>query len=336
MFDFRDEASKELQLWLRINGIIEIQPGGTLLIQEGIVSKDVVILLKGETAVNTTDQNGDSQRLAILTQGAIVGEMSWLEQRPAVADVVTETDSEVLYLSIDLLERMREEEPKLAAEWQQLIARKLAAQIKNQNAWIHRYEGPGDEIEPLRKVLVLFAILNDLDIDQIAKMGVLRRIPPGGVLLKQAEEVSSIFLILAGEADILINIDGVNKKVGTSRRGELLGELTLLTSESQGASATVISTDGMELLEINKGDLKNALNDTPAFADRFFRSLSCMMSQRSRDQLLARQLASRSRSAEADEDDDELDLTQLGGINRAGQRFHNLCQKFQSGEETRL
>ena len=148
--------------------------------------------------------------------------------------------------------------------------------------------------------------------------------------------MSSIFLILAGEADILINIDGVNKKVGTSRRGELLGELTLLTSESQGASATVISTDGMELLEINKGDLKNTLNDTPAFADRFFRSLSCMMSQRSRDQLLARQLASRSRSAETDEDDDELDLKQLGGINRAGQRFHNLCQKFQSGEEARL
>jgi len=336
VFDFTDEASKELQLWLRKNGTIDIQPGGTLLIKEGIVSKDVVILLKGEIAVNTTDQNGDSQRLAVLNQGAVVGEMSWLEQRPAVADVVTETDSEVLYLSIDLLERMREEEPKLAAEWQQLIARKLAAQIKNQNAWIHRYEGPGDEIEPLRKVLVLFAILNDLDIDQIAKIGVLRRIPPGGVLLKQAEEVSSIFLILAGEADILINIDGVNKKVGTSRRGELLGELTLLTSESQGASATVISTDGMELLEINKGDLKNTLNDTPAFADRFFRSLSCMMSQRSRDQLLARQLASRSRSAEADEDDDELDLTQLGGINRAGQRFHNLCQKFQSGEETRL
>ena len=146
----------------------------------------------------------------------------------------------------------------------------------------------------------------------------------------------SIFLILAGEADILINIDGVNKKVGTSRRGELLGELTLLTSESQGASATVMSADGMELLEINKADLKNTLNATPAFADRFFRSLSCMMSQRSRDQLLAKQLAARSRDAEADEDGDELDLMQLGGINRAGQRFHALCQKFQSGEETRI
>ena len=49
----------------------------------------------------------------------------------------------------------------------------------------------------------------------------------------------------------------------------------------------------MDLLEINKADLKNTLNAGP-FADRFFRSLSCMMSE-SRDQLLARQLAARSR-----------------------------------------
>ena len=336
MFDLTIEASQCLQSWLCENGIREVKSNGSKLIEEGLISEHVLVLLNGQIAVNTTDQNGASQRLAVLNQGAIVGEMSWLEQRPAVADVITEADSEVLFLSVDLLDKLSNDEPELAAEWQRLIARKLAAQIKSQNAWIHRYEGPGEEIEPLRKVLVLFAVLNDLDVDQIAKMGSLRRVAPGNILLKQGEEVPSIYLILAGEADIWVNIEGINKKVGTSRRGELLGELTLLTSESQGASATVSSTDGMELLEINKNDLQKALSETPAFADRFFRSLSCMMSQRSRDQLLARQLAARSRSAEADDDGDELDLGQLGGINRAGQRFHTLCQKFQSGGETRL
>ncbi|QNI86495.1 bacteriocin-type transport-associated family protein [Synechococcus sp. PROS-7-1] len=336
MFDYTVEASQCLQSWLRENGKREVKSNGSKLIEEGLISEHVLVLLKGQIAVNTTDQNGASQRLAVLNQGAIVGEMSWLEQRPAVADVIAEADSEVLFLSVDLLDKLSNDEPELAAEWQRLIARKLAAQIKSQNAWIHRYEGPGEEIEPLRKVLVLFAVLDDLDVEQIAKMGSLRRIAPGNILLKQGEEVPSIYLILAGEADIWVNIEGINKKVGTSRRGELLGELTLLTSESQGASATVSSTDGMELLEINKNDLQKALRETPAFADRFFRSLSCMMSQRSRDQLLARQLAARSRSAEADDDDDELDLGQLGGINRAGQRFHTLCQKFQSGGETRL
>ena len=336
MFDYTVEASQCLQSWLRENGKREVKSNGSKLIEEGLISEHVLVLLNGQIAVYTTDQNGACQRLAVLNQGAIVGEMSWLEQRPAVADVIAEADSEVLFLSVDLLDKLSNDEPELAAEWQRLIARKLAAQIKSQNAWIHRYEGPGEEIEPLRKVLVLFAVLNDLDVEQIAKMGSLRRISPGNILLKQGEEVPSIYLILAGEADIWVNIEGINKKVGTSRRGELLGELTLLTSESQGASATVSSTDGMELLEINKNDLQKALSETPAFADRFFRSLSCMMSQRSRDQLLARQLAARSRSAEADDDGDELDLGQLGGINRAGQRFHTLCQKFQSGGETRL
>ena len=60
------------------------------------------------------------------------------------------------------------------------------------------------------------------------------------------------------------------------------------------------------------GRLEKTLNAEPAFADLdFFRSLSCMMSQRSRDQLLARQLAAQGPDAEADEDGDELDLMQL-------------------------
>ena len=89
----------------------------------------------------------------------------------------------------------------------------------------------------------------------------------------------------------------------------------------------------MELLEINKTDLNQAIKNNPSFGERFYRSLSCMLSQRSRDQLLARQLASRSQEAERDNDEgDELDLAQLGGINRAGQRFNSLCQAFQSGE----
>ena len=125
----------------------------------------------------------------------------------------------------------------------------------------------------------------------------------------------------------------MSKQVGSSRRGELLGELTLLTNEAQGATATVRSAGGMELLELDKTVLNQALQDDPSLAERFYRSLSCMLSQRSRDQLLARQLASRSQEAERESDEgDELDLTQLGGINRAGQQFNSLCQTFQNGE----
>lgn len=330
MFDFLKEASPELMEWLVNEGRAKRESADTVIIKEGVISEHVLLVLEGEVAINTTDQNGDQQCLAVLKQGTIIGEMSWLEKRPAVANVVTETKSKVLYLKLETLNLLSKLKPHLAAEWQRLIAKKLSAQIQSQNAWIHRYEGPGGDIEPLRKVLILFAELDDQDVDTLARLGALRRIHPGGTLIHQGQQVPSLFLILAGEADILVEIDGVQKKVGSSRRGELLGELTLLSNDVKGATATVQSTGGMELLEVNKIALENTLLEEPDLANRFFHSLSCMLSQRSRDQLLARQLATRSQGAENSEDNDELDLTQLAGINRAGQRFNALCRKFQS------
>ncbi len=332
-FNFLEESDAELLACLKTEGrVISYGPGKTL-IKEGVVSGHVLILLDGKISINTTDHQGKQQCLAILSDGAMVGEMSWLEKRPAVADVVTTSASTVLELDNVVLEKLRQCQPTIAAVWQRLVAKKLASQIQSQNAWIHRYEGPGKEIEPLRKIFVLFAELDDQDINLLGNIGSLRRIQPRDILLQQGHQVPSIFLILAGEAEIFVEINGVSKQVGSSRRGELLGELTLLTNEAQGATATVRSAGGMELLELNKTELNQALQDNPSFGERFYRSLSCMLSQRSRDQLLARQLASRSEEAERDNDEgDELDLVQLGGINRAGQRFNSLCQTFQSGE----
>ena len=329
--DFTEEASSELKSFLRDQGSVIACEPGKLLIREGFLHDCVIIVLDGEISVSTTDHQGNQQFLATLGEGAIVGEMSWLERRPAVADVVTKSSSSVLELSFSLLDNISQSHPAMAAEWQQLIARKLADQIKSQNAWIHRYEGPGEEIEPMRKVLVLFAELDEQDINILGSIGSLRRIKPGNILIQQGNLVLSIYLILAGQAEIFVEIDGVNKKVGSSRRGELLGELTLLGNENQGATATVQSAGGMELLELNKIELKQVLQDNSKFAARFYRSLSCMLSQRSRDQLFARQLAKRSQVAEGESDDaDEIDLTSLSGINRAGQHFNTLCQKFQS------
>lgn len=331
-FDFQVSASAELQSCLLNKGKTIDCDAGNVLIEEGCFSDRVIIVLDGDIDINTTDHQGNSQRLAVLSAGAMIGEMSWLENRPAVADVVTATPCKILDLNVAVLDELGQRQPTIAAEWQRLVAQKLASQIQSQNAWIHRYEGPGEEIEPLRKVLVFFAELNDQDVNTLARLGSLRRIPPGGILLHQGQDVLSMFLILAGEADIFVEINGINKRVGSSRRGELLGELTLLDNTAQGATATVQTSGGMELLELNKTDLNKTLQDNPTLAGRFFRSLSCMLSQRSRDQLLALQLASRSRRAEGDSDaGDELDLGQLGGINRAGQRFNSLCQKFQSG-----
>ena len=93
---FFEEASDELISWLSEKGATQQYEVDSILIKEGVISEHVFILINGEILVKTTNQNGIQQRLAVLNSGAIIGEMSWLEQRPAVADIVTNSKSKVL------------------------------------------------------------------------------------------------------------------------------------------------------------------------------------------------------------------------------------------------
>ena len=329
-FDAFVELGEELKSWLNEVGTLSRYEGGQKLILEGDINENIFLLINGSLSVNTTDQSGQERCLAELMKGAIVGEMTWLENRPAVASVSAIQPSNALKVSFHDLNALITKSPDAAAELQQILAKKLALQINSQNVWIHRFSDQDIELEPLRKVLVFFAGLDDQDVNTLANIGTLRRLKPGEVLISQGSEVTSLYLILAGQAEVFVEVNGVNKQVGTSRRGELLGELSLLLTDDQGATATVQSLEGMELMQINKDNLIDVLHDKPLLAEHFYRSLSCMLSQRSRDQLLGQRLASLSKSAESSigDDSEELDMSQLGGINQAGQRFNRLCEKF--------
>ena len=57
----------------------------------------------------------------------------------------------------------------------------------------------------------MFAELDDQDVDILARLETLRGVQPGDTLIQQGQTVPSLFLILAGEADILVEIDGVER-----------------------------------------------------------------------------------------------------------------------------
>jgi len=87
----------------------------------------------------------------------------------------------------------------------------------------------------------------------------------------------------------------------------------------------------MDLLKIERSTLMAELDRNPSLAVRFYRGLACMLSRRSRDQLLSHQRATLSQRAEQDAIG-SLDVDQLGAITRASRHFDWLCRSFQSGE----
>ena len=107
--------------------------------------------------------------------------------------------------------------------------------------------------------------------------------------------------------------------------------MSLHLKEQDGAAASVHTAAGMDVLAIDLQQLQSALAQDPKLASRFYRGLACMLSQRSRDQLLSHQRAAASQQAELDAID-RLDLSELAAISRAARHFDWLCRHFQTGE----
>ena len=132
-FNILESASPELRTWLLVNGETQSVPTETVLIKEGELQPSPMVLLEGRLHVTTSHKQQGQERLSSLTPGCLVGEMSWLEKRPAVASVTSSGQCMVLRISIQQLESLYEQQPALAAQLHRVIAQKLALQIQAQN-----------------------------------------------------------------------------------------------------------------------------------------------------------------------------------------------------------
>lgn len=313
-----------------------------VLIQEGSTAARLWLIESGVAQVSTTGLNGAQIPLAELGPGALLGEMSVLEGRPAVASVIAGSPCRVIPINVSALEADMARSPGLACDVNSLFARKLAIQLASQNHFIHRWREAS--VEPLRKALVVFACLTDVDVEWLADLGRHQRHADGSVLIRQGESVPELLLVLIGMASVSVASPGGAVVVGSSRAGELLGEMSLVGADER-ASATVTAVGAMEVLAIPKDHLLQSLALDPSLGARVYRAMALILSQRNRDQLLSRGLAANARKVEglpgavdtsssgrhSDPDPDleaeeSLDIHQMSAISTAGQRFHWLCQ----------
>ena len=311
-----------------------------VLIQEGSTEARLWLIEVGAAQVITTGSDGAQIPLAELGAGSLVGEMSVLEGRPAVASVIAGSLCRVISIDAPALEAAMAHSPSLACDVNSLFARKLALQLASQNHFIHRWREAS--VEPLRKALVVFAHLQEVDVEWLARLGRRRRYSDGAVLIQQGERVPDLLLLLLGTASVRVAAASGSVEVGTSRTGELLGEMSLVGRDDH-ASATVVARGPVEVLALPKELLCQRLVSDPALGSRFYRAMALLLSQRSRDQLQSRGLAamalrrevsllplsarSPSEGSEADlEREESLDLDQMASISKAGQRFHWLCR----------
>jgi len=124
----------------------------------------------------------------------------------------------------------------------------------------------------MRKVLYIFGLLTDGDIEWMAKNGTCQRLSDGEVLIEEGGKSDSLILLLEGELRVSARGYGDVARMGV---GEIVGEVSLVDSAPPSATITAHG-DGLALF-LDKRQLLEKLEHDESFGSRFYRALAVFL-----------------------------------------------------------
>jgi CRP/FNR family transcriptional regulator, cyclic AMP receptor protein len=119
-----------------------------------------------------------------------------------------------------------------------------------------------DAKQDLLGEIAFFQGCTEPELRDVAHLTQERRIPAGSDLCRQGDFENEVFVILEGEADVVI--DGTS--VGTTAIGEIVGELSMLGSGRRAATLHAIAP--MHLLVLDPREIDSVFAADPSSAHR--------------------------------------------------------------------
>jgi small-conductance mechanosensitive channel len=134
------------------------------------------------------------------------------------------------------------------------------------------------EIQSSARVILrqqpLFKSLTDIQLDSLLPRGRVVHFGSGEKLIQQGDEGGSMFVLVDGEANVVVERNGHPTHVASLRSGDCFGEMSLLTGEKR--SATIMAHTDCEVVEIVKSVLARSLRENPDLLEK----LSSLLAKR--------------------------------------------------------
>lgn len=109
-------------------------------------------------------------------------------------------------------------------------------------------------------------MLSPSQLDRMLNESRFLRFGRGERIIEQGAEGRSMFILVHGEADVQVEVNGAAKTVAHLEEGDYCGEMSLLTGENR--SATVLATADCETWEVGKEVLASILADNQLLVER--------------------------------------------------------------------
>jgi CRP/FNR family transcriptional regulator, cyclic AMP receptor protein len=172
----------------------------------------------------------------------------------------------------------------------------------------------------VRKVLFIFSVLSDGDVEWLAQAGERVHVDPGTVLIPLGAHVDYLYFVLEGRL-------AIKTKSGDTlaylESGEIIGEMSLVDPAPTAVSVEVAADS--TLLRIPDAVVRDKLDTDSEFASHFYRALCVFMADR------MRQTTQRFGYGAATDDvnaKDELNEDLLDTVHLAGARFDRMLKRL--------
>ena len=104
---------------------------GTTVFLEGDPGTFMCVIVSGQVEILKADENGNPQRIAVVSKGKTFGEMALIDSEKRSATCVTTQDSTLLALTEALYERILRERPALAARILAKLAKLMSQRLRS-------------------------------------------------------------------------------------------------------------------------------------------------------------------------------------------------------------
>lgn len=321
--------------WIEQIGTEQHLAANDVLIQEGVLTDYLYILLAGRVAVSISQSNAQTdQEIAECSGGEMLGEMSLIDDRPPSATVRVIEPSHVLAIPQRSLKTKLDLDADFAARFYQEIAITLSVRLRSLSKLLAQsHIIPG---QALRKVLFVFAILNDNDVDWMTTRGRREQVAAGTVIIQQGQPVEAVYIVLKGNLAVTftteVNGKPVEKEIARRSSGEIVGEMSFV--ETGVASASIRCAENSLLLALPQDLLWEKLSRDRGFATRFYQAISIALVDRLREGLVQRGFGQRAYNKDEVlsndvEYEDEIELDVLEQTLLAGTRFKWMMNRLQ-------
>ena len=181
----------------------------------------------------------------------------------------------------------------------------------------------------MKNALLMLGQLSDEDVEWMAQVGDVRRIPTGMVLIEQGTVDDTLQVVLSGSLSVFVRALG-QTEIDRMGRGEIFGEVSIL--DSHPASATVKVHEESVVLAVSRAQLDSRLLEDPGFSGRFYKAIALFLAHRLRQRDRWRDhVEGKTSDGEKEGEGDSLELGAevLEHLHLAGARFERVLERLE-------